>query len=82
MDETLLTTLEPPRFVKGRTLLIAGLGERYNSEASAHIPAQWQRFAPHLGHIPGQSGSSVRRIRARWGRGSTFVTCWNGPAAR
>jgi AraC family transcriptional regulator len=56
MDETLLTTLEPPRIVQGQTLLIAGLGERYTSETSAGIPAQWQRFGPHLGHIPGQIG--------------------------
>jgi AraC family transcriptional regulator len=56
MDETLLTQLEPPRFENGRTLLIAGLSERYNSETSANIPAQWQRFTPHLGHIPGQIG--------------------------
>jgi len=56
MDESLLTNLQPPRFENGRTLLIAGLSERYNSETSANIPAQWQRFGPHLGHIPGQVG--------------------------
>src|SRR5712671_5871619 len=56
MDETLLTNLEPPRLVNDRTLLIAGLGERYSSETSAGIPAQWQRFAPYLGNIPGQVG--------------------------
>jgi AraC family transcriptional regulator len=56
MDETLLTDLEPPRFENLKTLLIAGLSERYNSETCANIPAQWQRFAPHLGHIPGQVG--------------------------
>jgi AraC family transcriptional regulator len=56
MDETLLANVQPPRFENGPTLLIAGLSERYNSETSAGIPAQWQRFAPHLGHIPGQIG--------------------------
>ena len=56
MDETLLAHLESPRFEEGRTLLIAGLSERYNSETSANIPAQWQRFLPYLGHIPGQIG--------------------------
>jgi AraC family transcriptional regulator len=56
MDETQLTDLEPPRFENLKTLLIAGLSERYNSETCANIPAQWQRFAPHLGHIPGQVG--------------------------
>jgi len=54
MDETLLANLAPPRFEEGRTLLIAGLSERYSSETAANIPAQWQRFVPHLRHIPGQ----------------------------
>jgi AraC family transcriptional regulator len=59
MDETLLTNLEPPRFENFKTLLIAGLSERYNSETSAGIPAQWQKFAPHLGHIAGQVGRTA-----------------------
>jgi AraC family transcriptional regulator len=53
MQQT-LTTLEPPRVETGRVLLIAGLSERYTRETSAAIPALWQRFVPHLGHIPGQ----------------------------
>jgi AraC family transcriptional regulator len=56
MDESLLTNLSPPRFEDGRTLLIAGLCERYNSESSAGIPAQWQQFAPNIGYIPGEVG--------------------------
>jgi AraC family transcriptional regulator len=56
MDETLLTTLAPPRFENGRALLIAGLGARYNCDSSKAIPAQWQRFVPEIGHIPGQVG--------------------------
>ena len=59
MDETLLTHLEPPRFEKGKTLLIAGLSERYTSETAAGIPAQWQRFVPYLGHILGQVGRAT-----------------------
>jgi AraC family transcriptional regulator len=59
MDETLLTTLEPPRIVDGKTLLIGGIGERYTSETSARMPAQWQRFVPHIGHIPGQIGRTA-----------------------
>lgn len=59
MDETLLTHLEPPRFENGQTLLIAGLSERYSSETAAGIPAQWQRFVPHLGHIPEQIGRAT-----------------------
>ena len=66
MDETLVADLEPPRYETGRPLLIAGLGERYGWETTAGIPAQWQRFAPHIGSIPGQVGNS------------TYGVCCNG----
>ena len=56
MDETLIAQLEPPRFETGRPMLIAGLGARYDCASSAGIPAQWQRFQPHFGHVPGQVG--------------------------
>jgi AraC family transcriptional regulator len=59
MDETLLTNLESPRIVNGKTLLIGGLGERYTAETAAAIPSQWQRFSPHIGHIPGQIGQTA-----------------------
>jgi AraC family transcriptional regulator len=59
MDETLLATLQPPRFENGRQLLIVGLSGRYNAETTAGIPAQWQRFVPHIGHIPNQIGGRV-----------------------
>src|SRR5262249_15262224 len=54
MDDALLTKLESPRFVTGKALLVAGLGERYDCESSKGIPAQWQRFGPHIGNVPGQ----------------------------
>jgi AraC family transcriptional regulator len=59
MDETPLIKLESPRFVSGKRLLIAGLGERYTCETGAGIPSQWQRFLPHLGQIPGQLGRTA-----------------------
>lgn len=59
MDETLLTNLEPPRFENGKPLLIAGIGERYSNQTCVQIPAQWQRFGPHIGHIPGQVGRAA-----------------------
>jgi AraC family transcriptional regulator len=59
MDETLIANLEPPRFENGKPLLIAGLSERYTWETSKGIPAQWQRFIPHLGNIPGQVGRTA-----------------------
>jgi len=58
MQETLIQ-LAPPRFVDGKALLIAGLGERYDFEGNAGIAAQWQRFVPHLGRIAGQVGKTA-----------------------
>jgi len=43
----------------GRRLLIAGIGARYTCEASAGIPSQWQRFLPHLDHVPEQIGRTA-----------------------
>lgn len=56
MSENLFDTLEPPRFEVARPRLIAGLGQRYDCESSAGIPALWQRFGPHIGRVPGQRG--------------------------
>ena len=56
MDESLITTLEPPRFETRQALLVAGLGSRYTFETNVGIPAQWQRFGPMIGHIPNQVG--------------------------
>jgi AraC family transcriptional regulator len=57
MDETLLIKLEPPRIQSLGTMLIAGIGGRYTSETIGRVAAQWQQFAPHIGHIPGQVGN-------------------------
>jgi AraC family transcriptional regulator len=57
MDESLIVELNPPRFETGRTLLVAGLGERYSFETNHGIPLQWQRFMPYIGNIPGQVGN-------------------------
>jgi AraC family transcriptional regulator len=63
MDQTLIANLEPPRFETSRPLLIVGLGQRYSCESSAAIPAQWQRFLPHFGNIPGQVGRTAYGVR-------------------
>ena len=57
--------LDPPRFVKGQSLLIGGLNESYTFETRDNIPAQWKRFSPRLGKIPGQIGDT------------TYGVCWN-----
>ncbi len=57
--------LDPPRFEQGKELLIAGLMEHYNDQTRANIPAQWHRFAPHIGQIRGQVGHT------------SYGVCWN-----
>lgn len=59
MDETMLDDMPPPRLETLGPFLIAGIGERYDSRRCASIPLQWQKFAPHLGHIPGQKGRAA-----------------------
>jgi len=51
--------MDEPRIVDGRAFLIAGLGERYNSATSRGISAQWQRFGPHIGRVPGQTAPAT-----------------------
>jgi AraC family transcriptional regulator len=48
--------LEKPCFEEHGPLFVAGLRERYTCENLDQIPAQWQRFAPHIGNIAGQVG--------------------------
>ena len=57
MNATHDKPLDPPRFVNAPAMLVAGLSERYSYETCAGIPAQWQRFQPYLGRVPGQKGS-------------------------
>jgi AraC family transcriptional regulator len=54
MDDTAATPLQPPRMEHGRTLLIAGLSERFAFDNLGAIPALWRQFHPHFGHVPGQ----------------------------
>jgi len=59
LDASLRTDLPPPRLEQGRALLIAGLSGRYGCEGPGGIPAQWQRFGEHIGHIPGALGDAA-----------------------
>jgi AraC family transcriptional regulator len=58
MNESFIDDLDPPRLIDGKALLIAGIGERYNEATGGDIAAQWQRFAPYLGKVPGQIGTA------------------------
>jgi AraC family transcriptional regulator len=59
MKESPAVKLEEPRFENGKSLLIAGLRSRYTGQTLNNIPAQWQRFAPHIGKIRGQVGGTA-----------------------
>src|SRR5882724_8485020 len=56
MYSTVIDNLQPPRFVTGKALLVAGVGERYTCESGAAIPGQWQRFHQSVDGIPGRIG--------------------------
>jgi AraC family transcriptional regulator len=59
MEQTIMQELESPRFEEFGPALITGLGERCNDASRVSIPAQWQRFVPHIGHTPGQIGRAT-----------------------
>ncbi len=51
------TTIPKPRIVDGDAMIIVGLEKRYTDATSAQMPAQWQAFVPHIGHIDAQKGN-------------------------
>jgi AraC family transcriptional regulator len=54
MQQDIDVKLEPPRFIEGKAILIAGLGQRFEYENMDGIPALWERFRAFLGNIPGE----------------------------
>ena len=68
--------LEPPRFENGKALLVAGLRKQYTGETMNELPAQWQRFIPHIGKIAGQIGRTSYGIcwQARDGAGIEYLS--------
>lgn len=56
LDEINPVALAPPRTVARGPMLLAGLLEHYGDTDMAAVPNQWQRFAPWIGHVPGQIG--------------------------
>jgi AraC family transcriptional regulator len=60
MDKKPPAELTPPRIENGALLLVAGIAQRYAGNAEgAGIPAQWQRFARYLAHIPHRIGADT-----------------------
>jgi TetR/AcrR family transcriptional repressor of nem operon len=58
MDEQ-LGQLESPRLENGKAMLITGTLGHFTDATWEGIPGQWQRFASHLGKIPGQIGRTA-----------------------
>ncbi len=54
MEKKLENALAPPRFVDGKPMLIVGLGARFDYNNMDAMPALWQRFQPHIGHVPNE----------------------------
>jgi len=64
MNHSVLKELAEPRFETRKAFLVAGLSARYDYEScGGGIPAQWQRFAPYIGSVPGQVGSDAYGVR-------------------
>ncbi len=63
MEESVRAVVPPVRFERAPVLLVAGMGQRYICETSAGIPAQWQRFLPHIGTIPGHIDNVAYGVR-------------------
>lgn len=72
MDQRVYAKLEPPRFVDGKPMTLAGFSERYTVETRGGIPAQWQRFGPQFGHVPGQVDMTGYGLISDAGPGAGF----------
>ena len=47
---------QAPSLENAKSKLIVGLQENYTLQTRQNIPQLWQRFAPHIGKVPGQAG--------------------------
>src|SRR5438034_2470362 len=58
MKKSTSLQLEAPRFENGKALVLVGFRSRYTTETMNGIPAQWERFAPHIGKIRSEEHTS------------------------
>lgn len=54
MDDDVPVELCAPRIEIRGAMRIAGLLDRHDLDPGAGIPAQWQRFIPYVGNVPGE----------------------------
>ncbi|WP_437204111.1 GyrI-like domain-containing protein [Planctomicrobium sp. SH664] len=59
--------LSAPRYEQAGELRIAGSNARYTAQTRVNIPSQWEKFAPHIGYVPGQVGGMT-----------AYGVIWNG----
>ena len=57
MDQAAFMSIAAPRIVTEDAKLIFGIARRCPRVGDPGIPAQWNRFLPHFGHIQGQIGT-------------------------
>ncbi len=55
LDKSRAKSLKPPRMADSTVMTIAGLTQTLTFENMAAISAIWQRFVPHIGHVPQES---------------------------
>lgn len=54
MDTSLIVELAEPRIEPHKAFQVTGLSDRYTFETNLGIPALWEKFGSHIGHIPGE----------------------------
>ena len=73
-NRTNTVQLQSPRFEDSKPLMIAGLRQGYTPEIMNNIPAQWQRFAPYIGRVPGQIGQSAYGLVFQMSSGFDYLS--------
>ena len=80
MKESTSLQLDAPRFENGKALVLAGLRSRYTSETMNGIRAQWERFVPYIGKVPGQVGHAAYGACRNFADGIDYLTGVEAPA--
>jgi len=65
MSDIPAVELARPSYRDVGAMLIAGIRQYYSYEERGGIPAQWQRFNPHIGHVEGEIAGSAYGVCMR-----------------
>jgi len=71
MSSNPAVALGEPHLARRAAFRVAGLKARYSFATNLAIPAQWRRFEPYAGHVPGQVGGATYGVCCP-GDGETF----------